>query len=688
MDLSVIIVNYNVRGFLENALVSIEKALQGRLGNGRQIAGEIIVVDNASDDGSVELVRKKFPGVRLIVEKENLGFARANNIALAQSRGRYLLLINPDTIVQENTFAVLIDFFEARPDVGAAGCKILNPDGSLQLACRRSFPSPWVSFTKTTGLSALFPRSRLFGRYNLTYLDPDEIHEVDALSGSFMMVRREVYERVGGLDESFFMYGEDLDWCYRIQKAGWKIYYVPSTQIIHYKGESAKRSDIDDVKTFYHAMHLFVQKHLSGSILVEAFLRGGIILRWTLAFIGRIGKPLLFTAIDFVLIDLSLLLGEFLWLGRVFHFPRYAYPIILTVPALIFVTLLFSLGVYTTRKFSLTRTALATFLAFLFISSLTFFFKDYAFSRAVVVISSGLSLVLLLTWRIIGRVLGRRGRLGRGGLFGRRTLIVGVGDSGQEVLRKLRSRLVDGYDIVGFIDVNRQRLGEKIMGVEILGSVANIGKIIEEKKVTDVIFSTDALSYADILSVISRSRDRSVNFRLVPSSIEVIIGKTHIDQLDDIPLLDIDYNIDRLSNRITKRIFDVVVSVFLLFTLGPLLLLKGIFVRTGKEKSYRLLHSLSRVLKGEMSLVGPMRESTVSSQNSRTASKSLYLGRPGLTGLAQLSPQPEITNGEIEKYNLYYAKNQSLWLDAEILSKFLLQSLKGGKGGSYAKSRA
>ncbi len=688
MDLSVIIVNYNVRSFLENALVSIEKALQGRLGTGKQIAGEIIVVDNASDDGSVELVRKKFPGVQLIVEKENLGFARANNIALAQSRGRYLLLINPDTIVQENTFAVLIDFFEARPDVGAAGCKILNPDGSLQLACRRSFPSPWVSFTKTIGLSAVFPRSRLFGRYNLTYLDPDEIHEVDALSGSFMMVRREVYERVGGLDESFFMYGEDLDWCYRIQQAGWKIYYVPSTQIIHYKGESAKRSEIDDVKTFYHAMHLFVQKHLSGSILVEIFLRGGIILRWTLAFIGRIGKPLLFTAIDFVLIDLSILLGEFLWLGRVFHFPRYAYPIILTVPALIFVTLLFSLGVYTTRKFSLTRTTLATFLAFLFISSLTFFFKDYAFSRAVVVISSGLSLVLLLTWRIIGRVLGKVGRLGRGGLFGRRTLIVGVGDSGQEVLRKLRSRLVDGYDIVGFIDVNRQRLGEKIMGVEILGSVANIGKIIEEKKVTDVIFSTDALSYADILSVISRSRDRSVNFRLVPSSIEVIIGKTHIDQLDDIPLLDIEYNIDRLSNRVTKRTFDVVVSLLLLLSLGPFLLLKGIFVRTGKEKSYRLLHLLSGVLKGEMSLVGPMRESTVASQNSRSANKSLYLGKPGLTGLAQLSPQPEITNGEIEKYNLYYAKNQSLWLDAEILSKFLLQSLKRGKGGSYAKSRA
>ena len=211
MDLSVIIVNYNVRDFLENALVSIEKALEARLENGKQITSEVFVVDNGSDDGSVELVRKKFPHVHLLVNEENLGFARANNAALKKVHGRYLLLINPDTIVQEDTLKAMIEFFESNPAVGAAGCRILNPDGTLQLACRRSFPSPWVSFTKTTGLSALFPRSKLFGRYNLTYLNPNEICEVDAISGSFMIVRRTVYEQVGGLDENFFMYGEDLD---------------------------------------------------------------------------------------------------------------------------------------------------------------------------------------------------------------------------------------------------------------------------------------------------------------------------------------------------------------------------------------------------------------------------------------------------------------------------------------------
>lgn len=681
MDISIIIVNYNVRDFLEHALVSIEKALQGRLRDGRLITGEIFVVDNASDDGSIELVRKKFPHVQLIVNEENLGFARANNIALAKARGRYILLINPDTVVQEDTLTTMIDFFEERPNVGAAGCKILNPDGSLQLACRRSFPSPWVSFAKTMGLSSLFPKSKLFGRYNLTYLDPDEIHEVDALSGSFMMVRREVYEQVGGLDENFFMYGEDLDWCYRIQKAGWKIFYVPLTQIIHYKGESAKRSDFDDVKTFYQAMHLFVEKHLSGSLLLEALLRVGIVLRRTLAFIGRFRKPLLFAMLDYLLVALCLLLGEYLWLGRVFHFPRYAYPVILAVPPLIFVVLLFSLGVYTTRNLSLTRTTLAVLLSFLVISSLTFFFKDYAFSRAVVVISSGLSLVALLSWRIVGRVLGKGGRLGRGGLLGRRTLIVGVGNSGQEVLRKLRTRLVDGYNIVGFIDVTRQRVGEKIMGVEILGSVANIGKIIEEKKITEVIFSTDALSYRDILSVISRSRDRSVNFRLVPSSIEVIIGKTHIDQLEDIPLLDIDYNIHRLPNRIAKRLFDLVLSSALLLALAPFHLTRTIFKGTQHKEFSQFLRSVVSVFKGKMSLVGPASDAQSGARNGRG-----YLGKPGLTGIAQLVSQPEMTNDEVEKYDLYYAKNQSLWLDTEILIKFLVQSLKKRKGGKDAQS--
>ena len=373
MDLSVIIVNYNVKDFLENALVSIERALQAHLRSGKKISGEIFVVDNASDDGSVELLRKRFPRIHLIVNKQNLGFAQANNVALERSRGRYALLINPDTIVQEDTLRVMIDFLDEKNEIGAAGCKILNPDGTLQLACRRSFPSPWVSLTKTTGLSALFPSSKLFGRYNLTYLDPDQSYEVDAISGSFLIVRRKVYEEVGGLDENFFMYGEDLDWCYRIQKAGWKIYYVHETQIIHYKGESTKRSDFDELKTFYHAMHLFVEKHLSGSLVLEALLRIGIVLRRGLAFLGKVGKPLSLAVIDFVFVDISLLLSEYLWFGQVFHFPRYAYGVVLTIPALIFWLSFFSLGLYTHRKFSFSRAALGVVISFFVILKLAQF---------------------------------------------------------------------------------------------------------------------------------------------------------------------------------------------------------------------------------------------------------------------------------------------------------------------------
>src|SRR3990172_4972493 len=236
MDLSVIIVNYNVRDFLENALASAREAMKG-------IDGEVIVVDNASDDGSVEMVGRKFPGVRMVANDRNIGFAAANNIALRLSRGRYMLLLNPDTIVKEDTFQIIIRFLDTHPDAGLAGCRILNPDGTLQLACRRSFPTPWVAFTKISGLSALYPESRIFGKYNLGYLDPDRTYEVDAISGSFMAVRREAYEKAGGLDEEYFMYGEDLDWCYRIKQAGWKVYYVSGTRIIHYKGESVRRSD-------------------------------------------------------------------------------------------------------------------------------------------------------------------------------------------------------------------------------------------------------------------------------------------------------------------------------------------------------------------------------------------------------------------------------------------------------------
>jgi len=182
ITLSIVIVNYNVKEFLEQTLLSVIKSAMAA-------THEIIVVDNASSDGSVEMLRRKFPDVRLIANKTNRGFAAANNQGFAQTRGEFVLILNPDTVVQEDTVPTIIDFLRSHPDCGMVGCKILNPDGSLQLACRRSFPTPWVGFTRITGLSRLFPGSKFFGKYNLTYLDPDQTYEVEAISGSFMFER-------------------------------------------------------------------------------------------------------------------------------------------------------------------------------------------------------------------------------------------------------------------------------------------------------------------------------------------------------------------------------------------------------------------------------------------------------------------------------------------------------------------
>ena len=668
MDISVVIVNYNVRDFLNNALVSIYKALEG-------MEGEVFVVDNASDDGSCEMVRQSFPGVRLIANAANVGFAKANNQALNLAAGKYLLLINPDTIVQEDTFRTLIDFFNANADVGMAGCKILNPDGTLQLACRRSYPTPWVAFTKVSGLSTVFSSTRLFGRYNLTYLDPDESYEVDAISGSCMMIRRETYAMVGGLDETFFMYGEDLDWCYRVQKAGWKVFYVASTKIIHYKGESTRRSDIDELKIFYRAMRLFVQKHHRGSLIFESVIELAIVARGMMAALVRIGKPFVVSVIDFVIVVATILFGAYFRSGRFLSFPDYAYPWALIIPSLIVVFSFYVAGVYSYRKLSISRSFTATLFAFTVISAVTAFVKNFAFSRAVMIVSGVLSLLLLPGWRLAIRLTGAGGgSVTRKTLFGRRTLIVGTGQAAQEVLRKLRNRPGEGYAVVGFIDVNRQRLGQKINGVEILGSVDTIGKVINDSKISEVIFSTDAIPYSTILSVISKSRRRMVEFKLVPNSLEVIIGKTRFDQLDEIPFIEIQYNIDRMINRLTKRLVDVGVSLVLLILCGPFVYLTRLISHAQPSAFSSVILSMPHVLRGSMSLIG--RPAAHSDAHPDQAQHGIYLGKRGITGIVQIHSDRPINSEEREQYELYYAKNQSLMLDFEIFLKAIANAIR------------
>lgn len=256
MKLSVIIVNYNVKYFLEQCLYSVIKAI-------KDIEGEIIVVDNNSVDGSCGMMHEKFSDIHLIENKKNTGFSYANNQAIRISKGEYVLLLNPDTVVEEDTFKKVVDFMDKTPDAGGLGVKMIDGNGDFLPESKRGLPTPLVAFFKIFGLSRLFPKSKIFAKYHLGYLDKNEIHSIDVLAGAFMLLRKSALDKVGILDEDYFMYGEDIDLSYRIIKGGYKNYYFPETTIIHYKGESTKKGSINYVRVFYNAMIIFARKHFS-----------------------------------------------------------------------------------------------------------------------------------------------------------------------------------------------------------------------------------------------------------------------------------------------------------------------------------------------------------------------------------------------------------------------------------------
>ncbi|HID88456.1 MAG TPA: glycosyltransferase family 2 protein [Anaerolineales bacterium] len=278
LDLGIVIVNYNTRDLLRTCLETVY-ASEG------DVSFEVCVVDNGSTDGSAAMVAEVFPQVRLVANPDNQGYPAANNQGLrafgfpdAADAPRFALLLNPDTELPPSALREMVAFMDAHPDAGVVGPKLVRRDGSLDLACRRSFPSPEVAFYRLVGLSRLFPRSRRFGRYNLTYLDPDQMSEVDAVVGAFMMIRREAIRQVGLMDETFFMYGEDLDWCYRIKGAGWRVYYNPAVTVLHIKRASSRRNPRARVE-FWRAMSIFYRKHyahqtpLPVHLLIETALR-------------------------------------------------------------------------------------------------------------------------------------------------------------------------------------------------------------------------------------------------------------------------------------------------------------------------------------------------------------------------------------------------------------------------------
>ncbi len=685
---SIVIVNYNVREFLDQALKSVVSALQGQ-------SYEIWVVDNASSDGSVDFVQTQFPQVHLLANRVNVGFARANNQALAQCRGRYICLLNPDTIVEEKTFTVLQSFLERHPQAGAVGCKVLNPDGSLQLACRRSFPTPWVAFSKIIGLAALFPKSRIFGRYNLTYLDPEQTAEVEAISGSFMLIRKEVLDQVGLLDETFFMYGEDLDYCYRIRAKGWKIYYVPETRIIHFKGESSKKSPFEQRSLFYQAMRLFVRKHLhkSQALLPMWLLLIAIRLRALLSFINAVVSAMAYPVIDFSLLTMSLSLAVY-WRYAP-RFPWQEFLIVHAVYSVIWLTVLSRHGLYRRNPFNFFRAGSAVMLGWMVNSALTFFFKDIGFSRLVVIYAGLLNLLVIPGWRLTFKVVAHVNYHYLHGHWGGRyllpqTLLVLDSDASRELLTRLRQRLEKICALSGIVMVNDHAAPPEIKGLPVLGNIDQIEELIRQKKIQQVIFATEQVANFKILSIISGRHERPVVFKWIPRAMDVIIGKSSVEYVDELALLEIDDRLHEPANRRWKRALDIAVSALLLFLFAPLFLWRRVskkhawqdefyigvngrpfrIRRSAAIKEYSLSIMVWPIFKGDMSLVG---SHLTPLQNSDRRSPLI---KPGWTGLEQLQAGEALDNGERERLQLYYMKNYSVLLDVEIIFQTLIKKIK------------
>ncbi len=674
IEISIVVVNYNVKHFLEQCLMAIDRARHN-------LNIEIIVVDNASVDGSQAMVRKKFPNVRLIENYKNLGFARANNQALKVARGKYILILNPDTLIQEDTLVILKKFLDENPKVAAVGCKLLNPDGSFQIASRRSLPTPWVAFTKITGLSKIFPRTRLFGQYNLTYLSCEREGEVDVLSGALMLMRSEVLKKVGYFDEDYFMYGEDIDLCYRIKKAGGKIYYTPKTKAIHYKGESTKRGDFSYITNFYSSMLIFINKHFKDrySTFVKAILKAGIYLRASLAYIVSIFKNIGAPLFDTLLIVLSLIIAIKIWLPSL-EFGKAR--VIIPVYTGIWLLSIYLSGAYHSR-YHLKPIIMGGMGGFLLNSTFTYFFKQIAYSRVVVLISLLLIIFSLSIWRLIYRWVGPISikhpisRL-------RRTIIVGSGKEGVRILKKLRARPDIPYEICGFVDFDEKNVGKEIDGTEVLSTIENIRDVINIQKIDDVIFSSDRLSNKQILETISYAYGTGVCFRIVPHELEYIIAKSSVEELNSIPLLDFVTPYDPID-FIIKRGIDMIISLLVIIILSPLFLInfiagarittkkiqtekgeeRDIFVFEGGLNFLKNLPLYFGVLQGVLSIVG-----AEVIEAGATGERPAY--KPGLTGLVQLKKREKgkpLTDQERAYYNLYYLRHRSLITDIQIAIK-------------------
>lgn len=561
MKLSVIIVNYNVKYFLEQCLHAALKA-------SRQLSAEIFVVDNDSVDGSCQMVSEKFPKVMLIANTENVGFSKANNQAIRLAQGEYILLLNPDTVVEEDSFQKIIGFMDRHPEAGGLGVKMIDGKGRFLPESKRGLPTPEVAFWKTFGFSRLFPRSKRFGRYHLGHLDRDQIQEVDVLAGAFMLLRRATLDKVGLLDEDYFMYGEDIDLSYRITQGGYKNYYFPETTIIHYKGESTKKGSINYVRVFYNAMIIFARKHFSkgNARLYTLLINLAIYFRAFLTLAGQFLKAAFLPFVDALLIFAGF--AAILPVWETYKFQRGYYPseylhVAVPVYVLIWVFSIWFAGGYRKNiEFKrIFKGLLWGTLAILVFYSLIS--ETLRYSRAMLLLGSAWSFLILPAYRLLLSKMGMAGVDLELAALKRVALVADEAEAGR--ITKLITESGQKIEIIG--NVFPKNTEHK---PSFLGNVSQLQEITRINKIDELIFSSSDLSSQEIIRIMLDLSGLDVDYKIAPPESISIIGSNSIATAGDLYVVEIN-SIARENNRQHKRAFDLVTAM-LLFAVSPVLI--------------------------------------------------------------------------------------------------------------------
>ena len=618
------------------------------------IEGDVWVVDNNSVDGSVEMVAQKFDWVKLIANTENTGFSKANNQAIKASNGEYVLLLNPDTVVEEDSFTKCIAFMDSHPDAGALGVRMVDGRGNFLPESKRGLPTPEVALYKMFGLNKLFPKSKKFGRYHLGFLPEKETNEVEVLAGAYMFMRREALEEVGLLDEAFFMYGEDIDLSYRIIKGGYKNYYFPETSIIHYKGESTKKGSANYVKIFYQAMVIFARKHYSGSksslliFLINTFIYLRAFAALVYRFFSRWWLPLL----DIVLLFAGMYFLKLYWeehIKFIKHYPRELMTIHVPYYIAFWVGVTyFSLGYE--RPFTLKRITRGIAIATIAILAVYGLFpENLRFSRGLIILGSLWAIIEMVFTRLLANYFWS-GRFNLVNTTSNKLIIVGGYDEASRVFEML-NKATGGINFMGFV-LTEKREGDK----DVLGTIDKLEEITNVFKVEEIVFCSKDVSAKAILEWMVKLGSKKVHYKIAPEASAFIIGSNSKNSNGEFFTEEITLRLANPSSLKKKRLFDIISSLLLI-------LLSPIWIGFVKNRFWKW-NACIQVLSAKKVWVG---------YAPSTENKLLPNISEGIFDTTQIS-KTKIEDGEmINNLNYRYARYYSIENDLDILwKKFFL----------------